>query len=228
MTDTPKKRATRKRKSTTTVRKAKKTERTATPNEGAAGKPETAEFTGPARVYAFTDSVVETAKPDGDAPQVDRQWETWVMFQLAGESFALPVTAVQETLRVPTITRVPHAPYPVRGIINMRGQVVPVVSLRLRIGLPAAEIGPASRVLIVSSHGRVLGFLVDSVQQVVRLDMKAAEPPPPDVMSEQSEYIVGVYHLDTTLVILLDVDRVLLIPDSLQAAASGATSHQGD
>jgi purine-binding chemotaxis protein CheW len=138
------------------------------------------------------------------------------MFGLAGETFAMPVAAVQETLRVSTITRVPHAPFPVSGIMNMRGRVVPVVNLRVRLGLPAAEIDSSSRILITSSHGRLMGLLVDSAQQVVRIDMNAVEAPPPDVMTAQSEYIVGVYRHMETLLILLDVERALSIPDSLQ------------
>lgn len=177
------------------------------------------EFTGPARVYAFADSIQKREAEAAEADKRSERLETWVSFFLAGEAFALPVTAVRELLRVSTITRVPHAPFPVRGIINMRGRVVPVVDLRVRLGLPQAELGPASRILIASSRDRLLGFLVDAVLEVVSLDLNAVEAPPADVMTEQSEYIIGLYHLGDRLLILLDVGRVLLIPDSLQPTA---------
>lgn len=176
--------------------------------------PDPEKFTGPARVYAFADSLEQES--ESTEAQQAKLLETWVMFGLAGETFAMPVAAVQETLRVSTITRVPHAPFPVSGIMNMRGRVVPVVNLRVRLGLPAVEIDSSSRILITSSHGRLIGLLVDSAQQVVRIDMNAVEAPPPDVMTAQSEYIVGVYRHMETLLILLDVERALSIPDSLQ------------
>ena len=204
MTDAGKKRTSRGKSRTGAAKSARKPPRT----------PDLPKFTGPARVYAFADSL-EQERESTEAEQAKRL-ETWVMFGLAGETFAMPVAAVQETLRVSTITRVPHAPFPVSGIMNMRGRVVPVVNLRVRLGLPAAEIDSRSRILITSSHGRLMGLLVDTAQQVVRIDMNAVEPPPPDVMTAQSEYIIGVYRHMETLLILLDVERALLIPDSLQ------------
>ncbi len=173
-------------------------------------------FQGPERIYDFADSLADdTRKREGDVV-VAARLETWVTFRLAGELFALPVTAAQEILRVSTITRVPHAPYTVRGIINMRGRVVPVVDFRVRLGLPITDVSPKSRILIASTRNRLLGLLVDEVEQVVSLDANAVAPPPDDVMTNPSEYIVGVYHLDDHLLILLDVERVLLVPDSLK------------
>ncbi len=173
-------------------------------------------FQGPERIYDFADSLADDAGKGQDDEAVAARLETWVTFRLAGELFALPVTAAQEILRVSTITRVPHAPHTVRGIINMRGRVVPVVDFRVRLGLPIADVSPKSRILIASTRNRLLGLLVDEVEQVVSLDANAVAPPPDDVMTTQSEYIVGVYHLDDRLLILLDVERVLLVPDSLQ------------
>lgn len=176
-------------------------------------------FSGPDRIYAFADSLAPGEPTTGERIPVPEALETWVTFGLAGESFAIPAGAVLEVLRVTTITRVPHAPYTVRGIVNMRGRVLPVVDLRLRLGLPRAEPGPKSRIMVMPSRGRLIGLLVDSVHEVTRLRKRAIEAPPPDVMTEQSEYIVGVYHLGADLVILLDVERILQIPDSLQALA---------
>ena len=173
------------------------------------------EFTGPERIYAFADSVVEDDANKTAAEAATTRLETWVTFRLAGEIFALPVTAAREILRLSTITRVPHAPYTVRGIINMRGRVVPVVDFRVRLGLPQTAVGPKSRILITSTRNRLLGLLVDEVEQVVSLDRNAVTPAPSDVMTERSEYIIGVCHLDNRLLILLDVERVLLVPDSL-------------
>lgn len=170
---------------------------------------------GPDQLYSFADSLARDAEGIDDQKQ-EEKLETWVTFELAGEFFGLPVTHVQEILRVTGITRVPHAPGAVRGVTNMRGKVLPVVDLRVRLGLREKEIDGHSRILVVSSKGRYMGLLVDSVQQVLRLARSKIQPPPPDVMTHQSDYILGVYHLDEALVILLEVDRVLLIRDSVQ------------
>jgi purine-binding chemotaxis protein CheW len=174
----------------------------------------------PERVFAFADALNEGARRSEMDEGPEQRMETWITFGLAGETFAFPVTAAQEVVRVGTITRVPHAPFPVRGIINLRGQVVPVVDLRVRLGLPATDIGRQSRILITQIRNRVLGLLVDSAEQVVRLDRNTVEAPPSDVMTEQSEYIIGVCRMGDDIVILLEVERVLLIPNALQPATA--------
>jgi len=163
------------------------------------------------RVYAFADQLSAEQDTTSVASEAAALWETWVTFQVAGETFAFPVAFVQEILRVGTITRVPDAPYPVRGIVNVRGRVIPVVDLRLRLGLAAGEPGPAARVLIATLRGRVIGLLVDAVAQVERIDRTQVEDLPDDVVTEHSEYITGVYPRGRDLLILLDPERVLLI-----------------
>lgn len=169
--------------------------------------------TSPDHLYQFADAVIAEQPDEEKAAQ---KVETWVTFALDRETFGLPVTHVVEILRVSAITRVPHAPHTVRGVMNMRGRVLPVIDLRVRLGMNEIPVGESARVLVVSSRGRLLGLLVDAVQQVLRLDRLAVEPPPPDVMTAQSDYIVGVYHFEESLVILLDVDRVLLIQGTSQ------------
>jgi purine-binding chemotaxis protein CheW len=163
------------------------------------------------RVYAFADRLAQEHQSAGAAQETVAVWETWVTFQVADETFAFPVAFVQEILRVGAITRVPEAPYPVRGIVNVRGRVIPVVDLRLRLGLAAVEPGAAARVLIATLRGRVIGLLVDAVAQVERLDRMQVESLPADVVTEHSEYITGVYPRGRDLLILLDPERVLLI-----------------
>ncbi len=180
------------------------------------------EFGGPQRLYNFADDVTEKEAAPEESEEREVRLETWVTFGLAGELFALPITAAREILRVTKITRVPHAPYTVRGIVNMRGRVIPVIDFRLRLGLPKGGIGPQSRILMTSTRNRFLGLLVDHVDQVVEVDRNAVELPPDDVMTDQSEYIIAVSHVEERLLILLDVEKVLLIPDSLETANSGA------
>ncbi|HEX2224531.1 MAG TPA: chemotaxis protein CheW [Thermoanaerobaculia bacterium] len=175
--------------------------------------PAASPLAGPERVYAFVDRLQNRS---GAEPEVPREEpEIWVSFELAGETYALPVTRVEEVLRIGAITRVPHAPAPIRGITNLRGRVLAVVDLRVRLGLPPAEPGPQSRILVVSSRDRSIGLLVDAARQVVRILPSAVQAAPSDVLTEQSDFLTGVYHHAEELVILLDVDQVLWIPDSL-------------
>ena len=179
---------------------------------------------GPDRVLRFAD---EMASREAEPEEVEQELETWVTCRVERETFALPVRQIQEILRVERLTRVPHAPFPVRGVTNMRGHVLPVVDLRRRLRLPEVELGRASRIMVVDSRGRLVGLLVDAVREVAEIDRLKVEDPPDDVMTEQSYYIQGVYHRGDDLVILLDADRVLEVrdgdePDSEEAEDEGA------
>ena len=166
---------------------------------------------GPDRVLLFADSL-QADKAEEEARE--QQLETWVTCQIAAEVFSLPVRQVQEILRVTSLTRVPHAPFPVRGVTNLRGSVLPVVDLRVRLGLEPVEIGPRHRVIVLSSHGRLIGLLVDAVDQVVTIDRLTVQPPPEDVMTAQSYYLIGVYDRGDEMIILLDADRILQVRDA--------------
>jgi purine-binding chemotaxis protein CheW len=169
-------------------------------------------FTGPERIFSFADKLKE--KQEAETPVlVEEKYETWVVFTLESEHYALPVANVQEMLRATKITRVPDAPYPVRGITNMRGKLLPVVDLRLRLGLKKAKINDKSRILVTESNGRTIGLLVDSVEQVSRFALSAIKPPPKDIVTKKTKYITGIYYLNETPIILLDAYQVLLIYD---------------
>ena len=170
------------------------------------------------RVLLFADSLQERRQAKEEQLH---QWETWVTCRVESEVFALPVKRVQEILRVSALTRVPHAPFPVRGVTNLRGYVLPVVDLRVRLGMPAEEPGPRHRVMVVHSRGRLIGLLVDAVEQVTQIDRLAVDPVPEDVMTEQSYYLLGVYHDEDRMIILLDADKVLQVRDRDAVAASG-------
>jgi purine-binding chemotaxis protein CheW len=179
---------------------------------------------GPDRVYRFADEVTRHASRR-EEPQ--EPTETWVSFRLRGETFGFPVDHVHEVIRVETLTRVPHAPFPVRGITTLRGQILPVVDLRRRLGLGESELRPDCRILVVSSRDRTLGLLVEGVEQVVRILPSRIEPAPEDVLTEQSDYILGVYDLDPGLMILLDLDPVMLVRDPEQIEGHFEHSTEG-
>ncbi|MCP4661582.1 MAG: chemotaxis protein CheW [bacterium] len=163
------------------------------------------------RIFTFADTLDAGAEVERAAPV---RLESWVTLSLAGEIFALPVEPVHEVLRVADITRVPHAPHPIRGVTNLRGRVIPVIDLCRRIELPEGEITRRSRIIVVGSRGRLIGLLVDAVHQVAHLDPSQVQTPPEDVMTVQSDYISGVYHMGEELILLLDVDRALIVREA--------------
>ena len=169
----------------------------------------------PHRIFSFADQLQSRQDEQEKDKGPEAKWETWVTFSLDDETFALPVEPVRQVVRVANITRVPHAPRPIRGVTNLRGRVIPVIDLRMRVGLEPSPIERQSRVVAVSSRGRLLGLLVDAVHQVVHIDLNKVQPPPEDVMTIESDYILGVYHQEESLILLLDVDRALVLREEV-------------
>lgn len=132
-----------------------------------------------------------------------------VTFNLGKEEFAVPILQIQEINRLVEITRVPKSPDFVEGVINLRGKVIPIIDLRKRFSLPQAELGKYSRVVVINMDGRMVGLIVDSVSEVLRLSEEAVEPAPPIVAGIDSEYIKGLGKIEGRLLILLDLNKIL-------------------
>lgn len=135
--------------------------------------------------------------------------EQLVTFGLDSEEFGIDIMLVQEIIRIPPITRVPKAPSYVEGVINLRGNVIPVVSLRNRFGMDHAEETDLSRIIVLQVHNKVFGIRVDAVTEVLRLDTDSIEPPPPVALGMDSHYIRGVGKIGERLLILLDLDQIM-------------------
>jgi purine-binding chemotaxis protein CheW len=131
-----------------------------------------------------------------------------VSFKLGSEEFGLEILKVQEIIRMQELTRVPNSPDFVEGVINLRGKVIPVVGLRKRFGLPQCDQDKQTRIVVTEVGGDVLGFVVDSVSEVLRIPKDTVEPPP-RLGKVEREYICGVGKLNDRLLILLDVDRLM-------------------
>ena len=141
-----------------------------------------------------------------------------VSFYLEGEEFALEILKVQEIIRMVDLTRVPNSPEFVEGVINLRGKVIPVIGLRKRFGMGPKEQDKQTRIVVLETRGMVIGFVVDSVSEVLRIPADTVEPPPRLVKSER-EYVTGVGKLANRLLLLLDVDRLLSDAESAAVAA---------
>lgn len=144
-----------------------------------------------------------------------------VGFQVGTEQFGIDILRVQEIIRLQQLTRVPNSPAFVDGVINLRGNVIPVLGLRKRLGLDPKEHDKQTRIVVVEVNGVVLGFIVDAVSEVLRIPAEAVEPPPRLKKVEQ-EYVAGVARIDERLLILLDLDRLMAGTEQVatQAAAS--------
>jgi len=140
-------------------------------------------------------------------------------FFLAGEEYGVEVRQVQEIGRVTEITSVPRAPEFIRGVINLRGRILPVLDLRRRLALGEVAMDRAARIVVVRIKERLLGLLVDGASQVLKVKVSQIEPPPEEVLQQGGDYIRGVAKLDDRLIILVDLERLLAHE---LAAASGA------
>jgi len=134
-----------------------------------------------------------------------------VIFGLDREEFAIPIARAREIVRVPEITRVPQAPPHIRGVMNLRGRILPVVEIRTRFGLERAELTSRSRVVVVEAHGRMVGILVDVVSQVVKIGESFIVPPPDEVVSQRADYVSNVARVGPRLIILIELDKALLL-----------------
>lgn len=161
------------------------------------------------------------SEPTATARQVDSQLLQLVTFVVGTEEFAVPILAVQEINRMLTITRVPQSPDYVEGVINLRGRIIPVIDLRRRFGMEASSHASENRIIVLEVQGRTIGFVVDRVQEVLRIEGRIVEPAPALVTSGHSEYIEGIAKLTDRLLILLDLNKLF---DHEQLTEIGATA----
>ena len=134
--------------------------------------------------------------------------EQLVTFSLGSEGFGVDIMCVQEIIRIPSITRVPKAPTYVEGVINLRGNVIPVISLRSRFSMDRVEETELSRIIVLQVKTKVFGIRVDAVTEVLRLASEAIEPPP-IALGMDSQFIRGVGKIGERLLILLELDQIM-------------------
>jgi purine-binding chemotaxis protein CheW len=141
----------------------------------------------------------------------------YLTFKLSDEIFAIDVSKVREILEMTSITKVPQTPEFMRGVINLRGSVVPVIDLRLNFGMPCTEqtVNTCIIVVEVSLGGEVvvLGALADSVQEVVEMEPDKIEPAPHLGTKLNTAFIKGMGKIDDDFVMILDIDKVFAAED---------------
>jgi purine-binding chemotaxis protein CheW len=146
-------------------------------------------------------------------------------FHMAGEEYAIGILRVREILEYDTVTKVPTTPASIRGVINLRGSVVPVIDLAVKLGLPESVVTKRSCVVVVEivldGERTVMGLLADAVSQVIDLPAAEIEPPPPFGTRVRVECLLGMGRAGKKFVLLLDIDR-LLSTDDVAAGQSAA------
>ena len=138
-----------------------------------------------------------------------RSEQQLVVFDLDSEAYGVDIGAVREIIRLQEITRVPRTPDFVEGVINLRGKVIPVVDLRKRFMLSVAEQNDDNRIVVIDIGGQDIGVVVDAVTEVLRILSESVEPPSSVITTADSDYLMGICKLESRMIILLDLERVL-------------------
>jgi purine-binding chemotaxis protein CheW len=139
----------------------------------------------------------------------------FISFSVGEEEYGLELLRVKEVIRVGEIAWLPKAPSFVKGIINLRGDVIPIIDLRDKFGLETREQTAQTRVIVVEVEGRLMGMVVDAASQVVRIAEDQIDAPPPVLGGLSQEFITGVGKTEEKLVILLNVDAILTMDEKV-------------
>lgn len=158
-----------------------------------------------------------TLNSDTTASQADARAGKYLTFDLADEQFGIRVLKVREIMGLQEITAVPQTPPHMKGVINLRGKIIPVVDLRLKFGLPAAEYNQRTCIIVTQVQGEggtlVMGVVVDGVSEVLNLTAAEIEDTPDFGESFAGQYLLGMAKVKGKVKILLDIDHVLSSQD---------------
>ena len=157
----------------------------------------------------------DEANGDGAVSQI-------VSFRLANEEYGVDIMLAQEIIMPGQITRVPEVPEFICGLINLRGNVIPVVDLRKRFALEANDYDEHTRIIVVNVGSKTVGVVVDAVTEVLRVNAEQIEPPPSSVSGMDHEYIRGLVKLEDRLLILLNIEKILSREEQAELAEIGS------
>ena len=144
-----------------------------------------------------------------DSKKENQELLQLVSFKIGEEEFGVDILSVQEINRMSQITKVPNTADFIEGVINLRGRVIPVMDLRVKLGMPRKEHGKNTRIVVVELKGQTIGFIVDEVSEVLRISKDITEAPPEMVGGVNSDYITSIGKLEDRLLILLDLEKII-------------------
>ncbi|MEN1761892.1 chemotaxis protein CheW [Anoxynatronum sibiricum] len=133
----------------------------------------------------------------------------YVVFKLNQEEYGVAISHVQEITEIKSITSVPNTPAFVEGIINLRGKIVPIVSIKKRFDLPLEGELEEQRIIIINLNEKQVGFIVDDASQVLTMDENQIESPPELIAGIDRDYIIGIGKVDEKIIVLLDLEKIL-------------------
>ena len=148
------------------------------------------------------------AKPVNTAPSGE-----YLTFRLGDEEYGIDILRVQEIRSYEQPTRIANAPTFLKGVVNLRGVIVPIVDLRLKLGCPSAEYNHFTVVIVLNVHGRVVGAVVDSVSDVLELGGDAIRPAPALNATIDASYITGIGSVAERMLILMDIEALMSSAD---------------
>ncbi len=152
--------------------------------------------------------------------QEDTQEGKYLTFGLGKEEYGIDIRHVTEIIGIQNITDLPDMPNYVKGIINLRGKVIPVIDVRLRFGMPERDYDERTCIVVVTIRNMPVGLIVDSVAEVLDIPAEQIEPPPQVRKGEGSRYVQGLGHVGDTVKILLDIGD-LLYDEELEQIGEG-------
>ena len=165
-----------------------------------------------AEIAPRTHNISFFATPLREERKAAEATEHLATFFLSREEYGVDVRLVQEIMRVSEITQVPRAPGFIKGVINLRGRIIPVVDLKRKLNLgDVDEAARQARIVVVKVRERLVGLLVDGASQVLKVPVASIEPPPEEVVEIDANYIRGVAKLERRLIILMDLPKVLAL-----------------
>lgn len=132
-----------------------------------------------------------------------------VSFHVESEEYGVDIAQVQEIIRMVEVTHVPRAPHFMEGVINLRGQLIPIIDLRTRFGMPRADHTKSTRIVVTEIGSKKVGIVVDSVSEVLHIPIENVEEAPDMIAGVGTEYIQGVGKVNERLIILLDLTMVI-------------------
>ncbi len=135
--------------------------------------------------------------------------QQYLTFNLADEYYGVDILKVQEIKGYTTVTRIPNTPDYLKGVLNLRGTIVPIVDLRMKFGMGTTDPTPFTVMVVVNVRNRIMGFMVDAVSDVLDLNARNIQPPPELGSAVDITFVAGIGNANDRLVTLLDIDRVL-------------------
>lgn len=166
---------------------------------------------------------------DQNVDEIAEDGRQFLSFVVDDEEYGVDILQVQEIRGWSKVTRIPNMPEYIRGVLNLRGAVVPIIDLRMRFGLPALEYGPTTVVVVLrvrrAETTRDMGVVVDGVSEVYAVPVNSIRPPPDFGGHIRSDFVQGLATLEEKMVILLDVDRLL---NSEELAVADTATQKAD